>query len=1131
MRRVASVSVTGTLVGAVCALSLSPPLAAPATVATSAGATNEVIIEFDGPPAADALAAEGSLGMRMAASRDRLADLRDQRASVLRDAAARGLDVIVKRPLTTVFNGVVAQVRDSQISEILATPGVRAVHPNTSYQATLDDSVPLVGAPDVWQLSAPGGGPVKGAGVVVAVLDSGVDYTHKDLGGGFGHAHKVVTGYDFVNDDPDPMDDRGHGTHVAGIVAGDGAVQGVAPDASIAAYKVLDRFGQGQLSDILAALDLAVSVDNPHRADVVNLSFGGPGDGSDPLSVAASRAEAAGAVVVASAGNDGPGAQSVGSPAASPDVLAVGASASGVVVPRVRMLVPAQQDMHGVRRDFSAPAPVAPFVSDVVDIGTGEPGSYDDVDVTNKTVLISDTGNALGQAAAAEERGAAAALFYIPDFWPPQPQARQAPSEPSPNTSDGLVDAFGLIPDGRLETLVAMQIPGASASALQRGLASDSVQVEISGVDATDLLADFSSRGPTGLFNAKPDLVAPGVEVLSTAPGGGHVRMSGTSMAAPHVAGAAALLRQLHPGHSPDEIAAALSSATHPLGELSPSEQGAGRLDVAAAAQAELIPSPRAVSLGLADGAQPAIDRTTDIALRNVSDHEVTASLSVQIAGDSDIKVDVQPRQLRVQSGMSAATTLSLGGAVPAVDQDVAGWVAVDLHEDGTVDLRVPYLLAVRHLQLHVTPDPVLETSTTSVYVRSPAAAAEAPLLQVACPGTAEHNALMQSAGTSLWRAEVQVEDPGLCTARAAVPTDARHGGVTLTGTVRFEVSATVRQSPSAGHWKPIGPNGAEGQLVFDAVHQSQMAVFPWGSPSLFQTTDQLHTWRQLKTMPMAGGSLAGAVADPSRTDVIYAALNGGNADPSYQGRVLRTDDAGKSWRDLSHPDTRLSQIAVSPDGQVIAVTDSAGRIRLRAEDLGTWIELAGTRSVLQDLHWIDDDLYVTSTRGLEVVRGAASGSPSPAQVLLRPGVLGWAGEVTGDGDLLLVTAYPTPLLFASTDDGATFRQVFQATGSSFQDVALVGDDVYAINTRGVYVGHDRGATWQQWGDPNAASVKSNIATWTNPDRKHEDTFYVGASGAGIYATDEPGSFRRTGVPGSDVFGLPSPGTQPGKCS
>ena len=208
--------------------------------------------------------------------------------------------------------------------------------------------MPLVGAPDLWEPPDS----VTGAGIDVAVIDTGVDATHPALDGG-----TVVGGHDFVNDDDDPMDDNGHGTHVAGIVAANGDLTGVAPGASIVAYKVLNRNGSGPTATVLAGLEAAVDPANPHRAEVVNFSLGAPEPADGPLTSAAQAAAEAGVVVVASAGNDGPAAQTISAPGQAPGVLSVGASTSGLRVPKLRMIAPAT-DLRTTRWEYSANASI-----------------------------------------------------------------------------------------------------------------------------------------------------------------------------------------------------------------------------------------------------------------------------------------------------------------------------------------------------------------------------------------------------------------------------------------------------------------------------------------------------------------------------------------------------------------------------------------------------------------------------------------------------------------------------------------------------------------------------------------------------------------------------------------------------
>lgn len=222
----------------------------------------------------------------------------------------------ITREYDTLFSGVAATVDIAAIEDIRRLPNVAAVHDDVKVRAALTQSVPLIGATTV---SATYG--VSGAGVKVAVLDSGIDYTHADLGGCLGATCKVIGGYDFVNDDSDPRDDNGHGTHVAGIIAANGTLKGVAPGATLLAYKVLDSTGTGHSSDVIAALEQA-TLDGAH---VANLSLGGEGSADDPVSQALDNATAAGMLSVVAAGNLGLSYGTVESPGTARTALTVGA--------------------------------------------------------------------------------------------------------------------------------------------------------------------------------------------------------------------------------------------------------------------------------------------------------------------------------------------------------------------------------------------------------------------------------------------------------------------------------------------------------------------------------------------------------------------------------------------------------------------------------------------------------------------------------------------------------------------------------------------------------------------------------------------------------------------------------------
>jgi hypothetical protein len=223
------------------------------------------------------------------------------------------------------FAGASARVSRASLAAIRALPYVRAVHEDREMHTFLARSVPHIGAPQVWQQHG-----ARGKGVTVAVIDTGIDYRHYALGEGFGPGFKVAGGYDFENGDADPMDDHGHGTHVAGIVAANSRqLTGVAPDATLLAYKVMGSGGGGFVSTILAGIDRAIDPnqdgDPSDRADVVNMSLGGPAVPDDPVMAAVERGIAAGAVFALAAGNNSE-IGALGSPALAPSAITVGAT-------------------------------------------------------------------------------------------------------------------------------------------------------------------------------------------------------------------------------------------------------------------------------------------------------------------------------------------------------------------------------------------------------------------------------------------------------------------------------------------------------------------------------------------------------------------------------------------------------------------------------------------------------------------------------------------------------------------------------------------------------------------------------------------------------------------------------------
>lgn len=209
----------------------------------------------------------------------------------------------------------------AEIARLSDDPTVDMIWPDLPVHSWLDEAVPLISVPRVWQSE------FTGRGVKVAILDTGIDGEHPDFAG------RISAWRDFVAPDgPDaakPRDPNGHGTHVAGIVGGsgmasEGRFRGVAPDVELIIARVLDEAGNGRTSTVMAGVEWAVE----QGAQVINISLGGPpfpSDGTDALSYLCNAAVDQGVVVCAAAGNLGPSGHTVGSPGAAAKVITVGA--------------------------------------------------------------------------------------------------------------------------------------------------------------------------------------------------------------------------------------------------------------------------------------------------------------------------------------------------------------------------------------------------------------------------------------------------------------------------------------------------------------------------------------------------------------------------------------------------------------------------------------------------------------------------------------------------------------------------------------------------------------------------------------------------------------------------------------
>jgi len=238
-------------------------------------------------------------------------------------------EIVVDLPL---IDGFAATVTPQALASLRAVDDSITVVPDSTVTLTepempergdwnLQVATATLKLPQIWDKG------FKGKGIGIAVIDTGVA-PHPDFGS------RIVGFHDRINWRTDPYDDRGHGTHVAGIAAGDGSASGgkycgAAPEANIIGIKVMDQNGKGQLSDIIAGLQWAVENKQTYNIRVINMSLGAKPEvplKRDPLVAAVEKANEAGILVVAAAGNKGPYPNTIDTPATSPAALTVGAT-------------------------------------------------------------------------------------------------------------------------------------------------------------------------------------------------------------------------------------------------------------------------------------------------------------------------------------------------------------------------------------------------------------------------------------------------------------------------------------------------------------------------------------------------------------------------------------------------------------------------------------------------------------------------------------------------------------------------------------------------------------------------------------------------------------------------------------
>ena len=497
------------------------------------------------------------------------------------------------------LNAVMFEIDAAKLGSLATDARVVTITPVVNFQLDLSETVPYIGGTPPVQQSARGG-----KGVRVAVLDTGIDYTHAAFGGAgtpaaYAAAYgtstadprnttrdrlfpttKVIGGYDFVGEtwpngplapDDDPIDcsptvvtdgcDGGHGTHVADIIAG---AKGVAPAASLYAVKVCSVVAASCSGiAILEGMDFAADPNRDGRtndhADIINLSLGSAYGYNffDDLSTAVENASRLGILTVASAGNSADRPYNIGTPAAAPSALAV-AQTQAPSAKTYPLVITSPSGIAGTYKNTATVdwAPIgAGFTGDVVYVGTACPGEVLLNNPAGKVALIDR-----GTCAVSLKTDVAAAAGAIGVLI-----GMVAPGDPSSFSFGG---GTHVVP-----TLVITQI---DASRIKVNITPTTfVNVTVSDATAIPLVGSVvgsSSRGPTigttfkheredAQFGQliKPEIGAPGTSVSAeVGTGSGTTAFGGTSGAAPMVSGAAALILASRPHLAPREVKALL---------------------------------------------------------------------------------------------------------------------------------------------------------------------------------------------------------------------------------------------------------------------------------------------------------------------------------------------------------------------------------------------------------------------------------------------------------------------------------------------------------------------------------------------------------------------------------------------
>ncbi len=626
------------------------------------------------------------------------------------------------------LHAVAIELNGANLDAIRSAPQVRGAQHQTLYQpqAHEDPDLMLIDAWEAWQL-APAGALRAGEGVKIAIVDTGIDVRHpcfSDAGYPEGNSlapdnpvnggtnDKVIYAEAFYNklgkSGFDTSDENGHGTHVAGTAACNAHTpawiddlatgspvdipydpSGVAPGAMLGNFNVFPgTLASSRSEDILNALQRAYELD----FDVVNMSLGGGSNGAkDLLSQAVDRFDRAGMISAIAAGNSGPGDETVESPGFAERALGVGASSVGhfvgspVTTADGGRYGAASGDFATVDDDLTAPLEVVTegATNSVTGLSTAcaalTPGS-----LAGEIALISRGACTFSTKIRNAQAAGALAVLVV----------NNVAGDPTAMGSDGTPDQ---------PTVPAYMVGLADGLVLKT---KDGVLTTIhAGLDyfptANDnIMAGFSSQGPTDVkFRVKPDVVAPGVNVLSSQPAWACEQtepscwafFQGTSMATPHVAGTAAVVIDQHGDWTAADVRSAIvntavrgvlkDSATGTTFVDNPNIVGAGLENVYNAVRASISLDPVSIAYGAVPSGSGQ-GRSNEIVVKNLTDATATFTFAIDDPFVGGASYSVSPASVTLAPG--AAATIRVSVSVPRGFDTVDDWAWLEVSMNGT---------------------------------------------------------------------------------------------------------------------------------------------------------------------------------------------------------------------------------------------------------------------------------------------------------------------------------------------------------------------------------------------------------------------------------------------------------------